>query len=190
MSDPGDSLSLMTLDQEAHGIKHMFERVLSMSPVSATNRTSVRRTYVRTEGIVTAVAMNQGLVAPYGVRRTQRSTVTRQRGSAHPVASARPRIRVIDTPQMRRRRRTVVVLLLAAVAAVVGPQAFAGGESAEPVVFDTYTVAQGETLWDIASAYTAVGADVRDTLAEISQLNALSSSGLAVGQQLRVPTAD
>ncbi|WP_062072780.1 LysM peptidoglycan-binding domain-containing protein [Demequina sediminicola] len=101
-----------------------------------------------------------------------------------------PRVRMVDTPMMRRRRRTVLVVLFAIVGAVFGPQAFAGNEPAEPAFFDTYTVSQGETLWSIASSFTSPGDDVRDTVAVLGDLNALESSDLLVGQQLRVPADD
>ncbi|WP_201774134.1 LysM peptidoglycan-binding domain-containing protein [Demequina globuliformis] len=118
-------------------------------------------------------------------------TSPKQAVRPRPVGAApRPRVRVIDTPVMRRRRRTVVAVLLAIVAAIVGPQAFADSEGGTPTAFDTYTVAHGETLWSIASAYTPEGEDVRDAVSEISSLNALGGSSLQVGQQLRVPVSE
>jgi len=48
-------------------------------------------------------------------------------------------------------------------------------------------VASGETLWDIAQRI-APGADPRDVIAEIVDLNALSDAGaIRVGQKLFVP---
>ncbi|MDN4483983.1 LysM peptidoglycan-binding domain-containing protein [Demequina lignilytica] len=92
-----------------------------------------------------------------------------------------------------RRARTgrVLALVLAVLgAAVVGPQAFAteAGDVA-PVVADTYTVGSGETLWGIAVSRTEPGEDVRDTVVEIQQLNAMSGGDLRAGDQIYVPVA-
>ncbi len=90
-----------------------------------------------------------------------------------------------------RRARTgrVLALVLALLgAAVIGPQAFAtDGGSVEPVAADTYTVGSGETLWGIAVSLTEPGADVRDTVVEIQQLNAMSGGDLRAGEQIYVP---
>ncbi len=89
-----------------------------------------------------------------------------------------------------RRARTgrVVALAIAlVVAAIVGPQAFASSGAGEAAPVDTYTVASGETLWAIAAGLTAEGGDVRDTVAAIQQLNAMSGSSLQAGEQIFVP---
>ncbi|WP_061960385.1 LysM peptidoglycan-binding domain-containing protein [Demequina flava] len=100
------------------------------------------------------------------------------------------RVRIIDSPVMRRRRRVLAAVILAIAAAVFGPQAFAGDGSGTPAVYDTHTVAHGETLWSIASSITAPGEDVRDAVADISNMNAMSGSTLQVGEQLRIPALD
>lgn len=97
------------------------------------------------------------------------------------------RIRAVDTPVMRRRRRTTFAILLAVIAAVVGPQAFAGDDDSATAIYDTHTVAHGETLWSIAASVTPVGEDVRDVLADITRMNAIGGSTIQVGEQLRIP---
>ncbi|OLT46853.1 hypothetical protein BJF88_04115 [Cellulosimicrobium sp. CUA-896] len=100
-------------------------------------------------------------------------------------ASARP---ATGRLRLTRRGRVVLVLLVAVVAflgARVGA-AVAGGP-AEPVEVRVHVVAAGETLWSHAQRLAAPGEDVRDVVADIVELNGLSSSGLAEGQRLLLP---
>ncbi|WP_062384741.1 LysM peptidoglycan-binding domain-containing protein [Demequina iriomotensis] len=83
--------------------------------------------------------------------------------------------------------RVAGVTLLLAAAAIFGPQAFASDAPAEPVAVDAYTVASGETLWDIAAAITPDGDDVRDMIARIQHLNSMPSTALAAGEQIYLP---
>ena len=48
-------------------------------------------------------------------------------------------------------------------------------------------VTPGDTLWDIAAAYTEPGDDVRETIYEIKRANQLESSVIVVGEILVVP---
>ncbi len=93
------------------------------------------------------------------------------------------------TMQLRRARlrRIVLLVVLIAAAAVFGPKAFATDASAAPVQLDTYTVGNGDTLWAIAANLTPEGRDVRDTMAEIQDVNAMSGSQLQAGEQILLP---
>ncbi|HEX2370818.1 MAG TPA: LysM peptidoglycan-binding domain-containing protein [Acidimicrobiia bacterium] len=51
----------------------------------------------------------------------------------------------------------------------------------------TVVVAAGDTLWDLASAATPPGRDVRATVFEIRKRNHLTDSVLRPGQVVRVP---
>ena len=85
--------------------------------------------------------------------------------------------------------RTLLVLSLAVVlASVFGLSAGAGTNSAvgEPTSFIEVTVAQGDTLWSLASRM-AGGADVRAMVDEIASVNALASADLQAGQKVRIP---
>ena len=85
--------------------------------------------------------------------------------------------------------RTLLVLSLAVVlASVFGFSAGAGTNSAvgEPTSFIEVTVAQGDTLWSLASRM-AGGADVRAMVDEIASVNALASADLQAGQKVRIP---
>jgi nucleoid-associated protein YgaU len=87
-----------------------------------------------------------------------------------------------------RGRRVVsgIAALIAGAALLTGGRAVA--ESPTPAVsVDSYTVGSGETLWSIASAFTAPGEDVRDTVDEIAELNGMAGSGLVAGDQILVP---
>jgi hypothetical protein len=97
-------------------------------------------------------------------------------------------IRPMPGAAARLRRIGVVLAMLVAVA-FAAPYAMASDTpSAVPV--DTWTVAEGETLWSIATAITEPGKDVRATLSAIKGLNALESSAIRAGDQLLIPALD
>lgn len=76
----------------------------------------------------------------------------------------------------------VVVLLLADAFAAEGSAPVGGGGTVVE-----YRVVVGDTLWDIASAYTPASEDVRDTVVDIRRANGLQGSVIRPGQVLRVP---
>lgn len=122
------------------------------------------------------------------------ATPARPTTARHPSRQAGMRIYAVQTPAARARRKAVarvglVALVLAALAAIA-PGAIAGDEPGAAVVFDTYTVAQGETLWSIASALTSPGEQVRETMNELKDLNAMSGSSLRAGEQIAIPVLD
>jgi LysM repeat protein len=84
----------------------------------------------------------------------------------------------------------VVVLLLAlalcAVASLAITSSGAASDTAQHAPVEYVTVLPGDTLWNIAND-VAPGADPRDTVAEIIELNALPGSTVQAGQQLAVP---
>lgn len=102
-------------------------------------------------------------------------------------------ITAIPTAAARVKRAFVVLVLIAGIA-LVAPYAMASDAPAtgnsETWVTDTWTVAEGETLWSIATAYTPPGGNVRETLNDIMALNALESTAIRAGDQLLVPTLD
>ncbi|GAA4809984.1 LysM peptidoglycan-binding domain-containing protein [Nocardioides caeni] len=107
-----------------------------------------------------------------------------------PVAG--PTARPSSSVRLTRRGRLVVFVLALLVVATVALSLAAGsaasGESGGDPAIELVTVAPGETLWDIAGD-VAGGGDVRDVVAEIQQLNALDSSVVYAGQELRVPAS-
>ena len=86
--------------------------------------------------------------------------------------------------------RTLVVLSLAiVVASVAGGEAGANtsGEAAGlSARFITVTVAPGETLWSLASEL-AEGENTHALVADILEINNLSTVDLEAGQQIRIP---
>jgi len=87
-----------------------------------------------------------------------------------------------------RRALGLVGLALIVVVVLLGGRAVADSP-AEPIAVDTYTVSDGETLWAIAAAYTAPHEDVRDTVAELVELNGRASASLRAGEQILVPAS-
>jgi hypothetical protein len=80
--------------------------------------------------------------------------------------------------------RLLVLLILAAGAFLL----FSLGVQADvPLVVDEVVVVSGDTLWAIAATVTEPGDDIRQTIAEIMELNDLSSSTIRPGQRLLVP---
>ena len=92
------------------------------------------------------------------------------------------------TARGRRVVRAAAVLLVAG-ALLTGGRAVAETPAA-PVAVDSYTVGSGETLWSIASAFTAPGEDVRETMDRLAELNGMAGSGLTAGQQILVPVGE
>jgi nucleoid-associated protein YgaU len=84
-----------------------------------------------------------------------------------------------------------VVLLTAVVVLVVLLLANAVGASddgrPDAVEVGTHLVVTGDTLWDIATAHTTPGEDVRRVVFEIRRLNDLDGSVILPGQVLQVP---
>lgn len=78
-------------------------------------------------------------------------------------------------------------VLLATVCAVFLLIGGAADAEAPPAPATEYVVAEGDTLWDIASAHTDVGEDVRATIGAIRDRSGIDSSSLQVGQVLHIP---
>ena len=84
----------------------------------------------------------------------------------------------------------VLVALLGGAGAIVAPGLLSGATAESLVdtsVVEIYTVAPGESMWQVARGVTAPGQDVRDTVAVIVELNGLQSVDLQIGQQLLLP---
>jgi nucleoid-associated protein YgaU len=88
------------------------------------------------------------------------------------------------------RARWALLVAAAAALLVVGYAREAASSplvsGAMPAAAETVTVTPGDTLWDIASSRYP-GADVRQKVFEIEQLNGLSGPAIEAGQRLRVP---
>ena len=93
---------------------------------------------------------------------------------------------------MKRQRKTTRgmlarVVLVAAFAAAVAPFHLCN-DYLRSADFDTVTVARRDSVWTIASRYTAKEEDARELVEAIIDVNGLSADGaLRVGQSLRVP---
>lgn len=90
-------------------------------------------------------------------------------------------------------RRAVLVLVIAALALVAAllirpaaTAATAGTDVPEQTHTRTVSVVPGQSLWSIATEVSG-GADTRDVIVEITELNNLSGGVVHPGQQLIVP---
>jgi hypothetical protein len=114
-------------------------------------------------------------------------------GGAATLASPARHVPAAEAPlRLTRRGRLVVrllggagLLLVVAVGVLTGPSALAGPESGRVPVAQR-VVLPGETLWGIAGE-VAPGADRRETVAQIMELNGLSSAEVTAGTRLSVP---
>lgn len=92
--------------------------------------------------------------------------------------------------RLTRRGRLVVLGLFLGVMLVVltmvGNYSAATDEAGEPVQTRTVLVAEGDTLWGIASEIADPG-ETREMVHYIQELNALPSASLERGQKLAVP---
>ena len=108
-------------------------------------------------------------------------------GASGAQAAGRVRLRLT-------RRGRVVLTMLVALPIVIGAMVFAlngGGAAATGeqthVTFHYVTVQSGDSLWSVASRI-APNADPRDVIADLVNLNGLSSAVVTPGQQLAIPT--
>ena len=117
---------------------------------------------------------------------------SRPAGQARPARSARSARPAARGPvRLTRRGRLVTTLVLlagflAGGVLLAGGLASAGTEPGAAATAQRVTVAPGETLWSIAERETP-DADPRDTVAEILELNHLSSSAVEAGSVLLLP---
>jgi hypothetical protein len=88
--------------------------------------------------------------------------------------------------RLTRRGRLAILTLIALMVVLPGSwRAVADAQMAGPASI-TVTVAPGDTLWGIATE-ARPGADPRELIAEIREVNGLVESGLTPGQELVVP---
>ncbi|MDT0165543.1 LysM peptidoglycan-binding domain-containing protein [Actinotalea sp. AC32] len=91
--------------------------------------------------------------------------------------------------RLTRRGRVAVTVLAVGLAGAVGmtAQSAAARGPAAPVPVVAHVVEPGETLWEIAARTAEPGQDVRDVVADLTELNGLPDVALEAGQQLLVP---
>lgn len=132
-----------------------------------------------TTGAPTLPTVSPTLTTSAPIPRVARAAADPRRADVPLTLSARGR-------RLLRAAAVVSGLGLVLVVALLGGGAMAGGSS-DPMAVDTYTVSAGETLWVIASTYTAPHEDVRKTVGALVDLNRLSGSSLQAGEQILIP---
>lgn len=88
-----------------------------------------------------------------------------------------------------RRQRTLgvlAILIMLAVVLVFAPRAVQTMAHSAIEPWQSYTVARGDTLWDIAATHSK-GRDVRLVVADIKRVNRLKSADIDPGQHLVIP---
>lgn len=109
------------------------------------------------------------------------------------ASSIRPAASVTRLRLTARGRRVLVALaalplaLGLAFAALSGGSAYAGGEQVA-TSFETVTVMPGDSLWTLAEEI-APGADPREVVEALQELNLLGGGVLMVGDELAIPAA-
>lgn len=139
------------------------------------------------------------IIAPRRPRSGARALGAARQGAPVKVGSAtparHPRPHSLANPaaasslRLTRRGRLVILLMLVAVGVVVSLTVTSSGSAsatAEHAPVQYVTVAPGDTLWSIAGDVSP-GADPRDTVADIIELNALNGSTVQAGQRIAVP---
>ncbi|HSE10288.1 MAG TPA: hypothetical protein VLB29_16625 [Nocardioidaceae bacterium] len=105
-------------------------------------------------------------------------------------SSRRRTARRTSQVRLTRRGRLTLLTLFVGLAfttlSMLGGQSAATGEAGEPVETRTIVVADGDTLWGIASEIAEPG-EVREMIHYIQELNALPTASLLRGQELAVP---
>ncbi|MHB1489181.1 MAG: LysM peptidoglycan-binding domain-containing protein [Cellulomonas sp.] len=86
----------------------------------------------------------------------------------------------------RGRRAAVLVAVLTLGVVLLAGRAAAADDSG-PLRVEVYTVATGDTLWQIASRVTTPGEDIRDVVIRLEELNRMSSVDLWAGEQILIP---
>ena len=81
---------------------------------------------------------------------------------------------------------SVLLATVCALFLLIGGASDASAEGPPPPATE-YVVAQGDTLWEIASEHKAPGEDIRVVIDEIKERSGITSSALQVGQVLRIP---
>ena len=135
---------------------------------------------------MSTLAVTPGLSVP-----RRRAVPARTVAAAAPASADGARRSIGDAPvRLTRRGRLVLTLLFLVTATVVltvfGATSAATGEAGEPVPTRSVVVQPGDTLWGIAAEVAEPG-QVREVVHRIQELNAMSGSGVAIGQELAVP---
>lgn len=93
--------------------------------------------------------------------------------------------------QKGRLLRTFIGVAALATALLLAPRAFAddSAPAAGSLGYDTYTVASGETLWQIADSLTPTEGSIAETVQAIMELNDMNSAAIVAGEQIIIPLA-
>ena len=131
---------------------------------------------------MSTIAATPGFAAP----RRRPVPASRRPAPARSAVAPAPAAPVRLTRRGRWVLTVLFLLALTVVLTVFGTTSAATGEAGAPVPTRTVVVDAGDTLWGIAAEAAAPG-EVREMVHRIQELNAMSGSGVAIGQELAVP---
>jgi len=137
------------------------------------------------------MAMTYSTAAHVAGARTAGARTAARAVTSRPASAARPTTVRHVGGHVRLTQRGRLTIFLTAVAvcllAVFGHAAASADAPSAPTEVSVHVVVSGETLWSVARSMTPAGSDVRDTIIQIQELNGISGSDLAIGQQLLLP---
>lgn len=91
--------------------------------------------------------------------------------------------KVSKSVYMRRRAAVLISVILISFIFISATNVFCSA----PKVYKTVLVQSGDCLWDIASRYSDNERDLRDVIAEITEVNSIKGDFIYPGMKLKIP---
>ena len=107
-------------------------------------------------------------------------------------AASRKRRRAHHRHVINRIRFTTFMVVVMLIIGMAGGLMFGtlNAEGSSKTTYETITVQDGDTLWEIAETYKPAGKDIRDFIYEICDYNKISAGEIYHGQDLVIPITE